>query len=221
MGLLDSVLCSPLGFYCTPPLNPLLPVGWLGSTLKSRVYSAKQKYITICCSKWSYAVTQMSQTEMRWCMVTAVQASGGGVMVSGPFNWNTVGFLMAIEQCLYTSAPLNIASRLSHSFHSCTPKGMMGILSKIMAPAVVTELSRYAWCKTQSGEITLMTWTPQSPDRSLFRIHSDAASVEKSIYVSTFSSSMKHWCLSGLHSIPRTWQVPCWVTAIRTCGSCY
>lgn len=113
-------------------------------------------------------------------MVTAIQAGRGGVMVSGPLNWCTVGPLIAIERCLNARAYLYIAARFSHSLQSCTPKGMMGTLNKIMLPAM-TELSRKAWFKTHSGEITLMTWTLQSPDISLFGIYSNAASVEKSI----------------------------------------
>lgn len=77
-------------------------------------------------------------------MVTAAQASGGGVMVSRPFNWYTLGPLMAIEQCLNARAYLNIAARFSHSLQSCTPKGMTGTLNKIMLSALVTELSKNA-----------------------------------------------------------------------------
>lgn len=96
-------------------------------------------------------------------MVTAVQACGGGVMVSRPFSWYTVGLLMAIERCLNARADLNIEAMFSHSLQSSTPKGMMGTLNKIMLPAMVTELSRIAWCKTHSGEIMLMTWTRHPP----------------------------------------------------------
>lgn len=88
---------------------------------------------------------------------------------------------MPIEQCLNARTYLNIAARLSHSLQSCTPKGMMGTLSETVLPAMVTELSRNAWFKRHSGEITLMTWTPQSPDISLFGNRSNAASEEKSI----------------------------------------
>lgn len=105
---------------------------------------------------------------------------------------------MAIERCLNARAHLNIEARFSHSLQSCTPKGMMGTLSKIMLPAMVTELSGNAWCKTHSDEVTLMTWTPQSPDIRLFGMHSNAASIEKSIDASTFSSCVKRWCLSDL-----------------------
>lgn len=128
--------CSvrPFQVLLLSPLTLLLPLGSLGSTLKSRVYSAKQKCVTICCSKWSYAVTQMSQTEMRWCMVSAVQASGEGVMVFRPYSWYTVGLLMATVQCRNARAHLYIAARFSYSLQSCTANEMIGTLRKIMLP---------------------------------------------------------------------------------------
>uniref|UniRef100_A0A8C2WQQ2 Uncharacterized protein n=1 Tax=Cyclopterus lumpus TaxID=8103 RepID=A0A8C2WQQ2_CYCLU len=45
-----------------------------------------------------------------------VAASGGRVMGSGPFNWYTVGPLMAIERCLNARAYLNIAAS-DDAFH--------------------------------------------------------------------------------------------------------
>ena len=100
---------------------------------------------------------------------------------------------MALEQCLNATAYPNIAARFSHSLQSCTPKGMMGTWNRIMLPGMVIELSRNARFKTHSGEITLMTYTPQSPDVSLSGSHSDvAASVEKSIYVPTFEFFSRH-----------------------------
>lgn len=73
-SLLGSILLGPFGALLHSPLNLSLSVGSLGggSILKSRVCSTKHKHTTICCCKWSYAVTQMPQTEMRWCMVIAI-----------------------------------------------------------------------------------------------------------------------------------------------------
>ena len=120
-----AVFCSvkPFRVLLRSLLNLSLPVGSFGSTLKSRVYSSEKKCAAICCSKWSYAVTQMFQTEMRWCMVTAVQASRGGVMVSGPFNWYTVGPLMAIERCLNARAYLNNSSQVQPFIVIIYPQG--------------------------------------------------------------------------------------------------
>lgn len=50
-------------------------------------------------------------------MVTAVQASGGDVMVSGPFNWCTVGLLMATD-----------AFKQSTPLHSCQIQPFIAIM---------------------------------------------------------------------------------------------
>ena len=172
MGLMGSALCSPLGFYCTPHWICHCQLDHEGAEC-----ILPNKCITFCCSKWSYSVTQMSQTEIRWCMVTARQVNRWGLMVSGPFSWYTVSLLMPIVQCFNARTYLNIAAGFSDSWQSCIPKGMMGTLSETMLPAIVTELSRNSQFKMHSGEIALMTWTSQSHDISLFGNHSNALCV--------------------------------------------
>ncbi len=50
------------------------------------------------------------------CLVSAVQAGGGGVMVWGIFSWQTLGPLVPIEHCLYTTAYLSIVADHVHPF---------------------------------------------------------------------------------------------------------
>nr|ACN10787.1 Transposable element Tcb2 transposase [Salmo salar] len=42
------------------------------------------------------------------CLVSTVQAGGGGVMVWGMFSWQTLGSLIAIDTSLYATAYLNM-----------------------------------------------------------------------------------------------------------------
>ncbi len=44
------------------------------------------------------------------CLVSTVQAAGGGVMVWGIFSWHTLGPLVPIEHWLYTTAYLSIVA---------------------------------------------------------------------------------------------------------------
>ncbi len=44
------------------------------------------------------------------CLVSTVQAGGGGVMVWGIFSWHTLGPLIPIEHCLNATAYLNIVA---------------------------------------------------------------------------------------------------------------
>jgi len=50
------------------------------------------------------------------CLVTTVQADGGGVMVWGMFSWHTLGPLVPIGHCLNATAYLSIVSDHVHPF---------------------------------------------------------------------------------------------------------
>ncbi len=50
------------------------------------------------------------------CLVSTVQAGGGGVMVWGIFSWQTLGPLVPIEHCLNTTAYLSIVADHVHPF---------------------------------------------------------------------------------------------------------
>ncbi len=50
------------------------------------------------------------------CLVSTVQAGGGGVMVWGIFSWHTLGPLVPIENCLNATAYLSIVADHVHPF---------------------------------------------------------------------------------------------------------
>ncbi len=50
------------------------------------------------------------------CLVSTVQAAGGGVMVWGIFSWHTLGPLVPIEHCLNATAYLSIVADHVHPF---------------------------------------------------------------------------------------------------------
>ncbi len=50
------------------------------------------------------------------CLVSTVQAGGGGVMVRRIFSWHTLGLLVPIEHCLNTTVYLNIVADHVHPF---------------------------------------------------------------------------------------------------------
>ncbi len=51
-----------------------------------------------------------------FCLVSTVQAAGGGVMVWGIFSWHTLGLLVPIEHRLNTTAYLSIVVDHVHPF---------------------------------------------------------------------------------------------------------
>ncbi|MDF4326824.1 hypothetical protein P3395_25770 [Vibrio parahaemolyticus] len=50
------------------------------------------------------------------CLVSTVQAGGGGVMVWGVFSWHTLGLLVPTEHGLNTTAYLSIVADRVHPF---------------------------------------------------------------------------------------------------------
>ncbi len=50
------------------------------------------------------------------CLVSTVQAAGGGVMVWGTFSWHTLGLLVPIEHRLNATAYLSIVDDHVHPF---------------------------------------------------------------------------------------------------------
>ncbi len=64
-----------------------------------------------------------------FCLVSTVQAGGGGVMVWGIFSWHTLGPLVPIEHRLNTAAYLSIVAE--HVHLQCTTL-LMATSSRIM-----------------------------------------------------------------------------------------
>ncbi len=76
---------------------------------------------------WSWFLLRHSDSRVRiWrkvhesmdpsCLVSTVQAAGGGVMVQGIFSWCTLGPLVPIEHCLNATAYLSIVADHVHPF---------------------------------------------------------------------------------------------------------
>lgn len=91
------------------------------------VYSAKQKFVTICWSKWSYAVTQMSQTEIRWCMrCYSCTGQCGRCNGCGAIQLAHSGSFSGCRVMPNDTAYVNIAAWFIHWLPSCITKGMIG-----------------------------------------------------------------------------------------------
>jgi len=55
------------------------------------------------------------------CLVSTVQAAGGGVMVWGIFSWHTLGPSVPAEHCLNAAAYLTIAADPVHPLMTTVP----------------------------------------------------------------------------------------------------
>ncbi len=96
------------------------------------------------------------------CLVSRVQAAGGGVMVWGIFSWHTLGPLVPIEHRLNATAYLSIVADHVHPFMTTVYHLLMTTSSRIMHCHKVTIIPD--WFLEHDNEFTLLKWPPQSPD---------------------------------------------------------
>ncbi|KAI5609647.1 hypothetical protein C0J50_5858, partial [Silurus asotus] len=89
------------------------------------------------------------------CLLSPVQAGGGGVMVWGIFSWHTLGALVPIEHCVNATAYMSIVVDHVHPFMSTVYPSSDGYFQQDNAPY---------WFLEHDNEFTVLKWHPQSPD---------------------------------------------------------
>jgi len=88
------------------------------------------------------------------CLVTTVQAGGGGVMVRGMFSWHTLGPLMPTGHCLNATGYLSIVSDHFHPFTATMYPSSNGYFQQDNAPCH----------KAHVNVFIVLKWPPQLPD---------------------------------------------------------
>ncbi len=96
------------------------------------------------------------------CLVSTVQAGGGGVMVWGIFSWCTLGLLAPIEHRLNTTVYLSIVADHVHPFMT-TVYHLLMYFQQDNAPCHKAQIIP-DWFLEHDNEFTLLKWPPQSPD---------------------------------------------------------
>ncbi len=102
------------------------------------------------------------------CLVSTVQASGGGVMVWGIFSWYTLGPLVPIEHCLNATAWVLFADHVRPFITTVYPSSD-ATSSRIMHHVTKLKSSQTGFLNMTISlyftlEFTLLKWPPQSPD---------------------------------------------------------
>ncbi len=97
------------------------------------------------------------------CLVSTVQAAGGGVMVWGIFYWHILGPLVSIEHLLNTTAYLSIVADHVHPFMTTVYPCSEGYFQQDNAPRHKAQIIS-DWFLEHDNEFTLLKWPPQSPD---------------------------------------------------------
>ncbi len=97
------------------------------------------------------------------CLVSTVQAGGGGVMVWGIFYWHTLCPLVPIEHCLNATAYLSIVAYYAHPFMTTVHPSSDGYFQQDNAPCHKVQIIS-DWFLEHDNELNLLKWPPQSPD---------------------------------------------------------
>uniref|UniRef100_A0A9J8AZF2 Tc1-like transposase DDE domain-containing protein n=2 Tax=Cyprinus carpio carpio TaxID=630221 RepID=A0A9J8AZF2_CYPCA len=97
------------------------------------------------------------------CLVTTVQAGGGGVMVWGMFSWHTLGPLVPIGYHLNATAYLSIVSDHVHPFKTTIYPSSDGYFQQDNAPCHKARIISN-WFLEHDNEFTVLKWPQQSPD---------------------------------------------------------
>ncbi len=97
------------------------------------------------------------------CLVSTVQAGGGGVMVWGIFSWHTLGPLVPIEHRLNATAYLSIVADRFLPFMTTVYPSSDGYFQHDNAPCHTAQIIS-DWFLEHDNEFTLLKWPPQSPD---------------------------------------------------------
>ncbi len=97
------------------------------------------------------------------CLVSTVQAAGGGVMVGGILSWHTLGNLVPIDHRLNTTVYLSIVADHVHPFMT-TVYHLLMYFQQDNAPCHKDQIIS-DWFLEHDNEFTLLKWTPQSPEQ--------------------------------------------------------
>ncbi len=100
---------------------------------------------------------------MKACLVSTVQAPGGGVMVWGIFSWQTLGPFVPIENHLYATDYQSIVANHVHPFMTTVYPSSDGHFQQDNATCHTAQIIS-DWFLEHDNEFTLLKWPPQSPD---------------------------------------------------------
>ncbi len=151
------------------------------------------------------------------CLVSTVQAGGGGVMVWGIFSWHTLGPLVPIEHRLNATVYLSIVADHVHPFMTTVYPSSDGYFQQDNAPCHKAQIIS-DWFLEHDNEFTLLKCPLQSPDLNPMERLCDV--VEREIRImdcAADKSAATVWCYH-VNMDQNLWEMfptPCWIYATK------
>ncbi len=147
------------------------------------------------------------------CLVSTVQAAGGGVMVWGIFSWHTLGPLVPIEHCLNATVYLSIVADHVHPFMT-TVYHLLMYFQQDNAPRHKDQIIS-DWFLEHDNEFTLLKWSPQSPDLNPIEHLWDV--VEREIHIMDVQTTNLQQLCDAIISIWTNISEECFNTLLNLC----
>ncbi len=151
------------------------------------------------------------------CLVSTVQAGGGGVMMWGIFFWHTLGPLVPIEHRLNATAYLSIVADHVHPFMTTVYPSSDGYFQQDNAPRHKAQITS-DWFLEHDNEFTLLKWPPQSPDlnrMSTFGMWWIGRFVSWMCSRQIFSNRVMLYNVNMDQNLWGMFPTPCWIYAMK------
>ncbi len=149
------------------------------------------------------------------CLISMVQAGGGGVMVWGIFSWHTLVPLVPIEHRLNATAYLSIVADHVHPFMNTVYPSSDGYFQQDNAPCHKAQIIS-DWFLEHDNEFNLLKWPPQSLDRNPIE-HICGGKGDLHHGCAANKSAATAWCYH-VNMDKNLWGMfptPCWIYATK------
>ncbi len=147
------------------------------------------------------------------CLVSMVQAAGGGVMVWGIFSWHNLGPLVPIEHRLNATAYLSIVADHVHPFMTTVYPSSDGYFQQDNAPRHKAQIIS-DWFLEHDNEFTLLTVTRSQSNRAPLGCGGTGDSHHG---CAADKSAATAWCyhVNMDQNLWGMFPTPCWIYAMK------
>ncbi len=149
------------------------------------------------------------------CLVSTVQAGGGGVMVWGIFSWHILGPLVPIEHRLNTTAYLSIVADHVHPFMTTVNPSSDVYFQQDNAPCHKAQIIS-DWFLEHDNEFTLLKLPPVTRSQSNRAPLGCGGTGDSHHGCAADKSAATVWCYhDNMDNLWGMFLTPCWIYAMK------